>query len=369
MSVMVLPREMSTPRPISEFNTLAEAVAKIVPCDELILLTTMPRGGLQVCRTILSGEPAVKRYGEWQGNDRVSWQAIRNGQHVPAADERPVGSPLGIGLTPSIAVRIEGPVFEGLPGVLIALHRSDMQFDPVDGPSAAAEIRSAYDAHMRGGESAPGTPRQFIFSGSTALLPNASLSELDAKLAQSVEHQLPLLESKGGEGNASAQYSLPDSTGNCWPVSFVRYASYPVLSDGPVTFVSLHPRTRDWEKLDSAMFSADPEVSRLAQAVSFMVKHYRRGPTLEEVAASVHLSQFHFHRRFSDVFGLTPKELLYDLQIDEAKRLLSDPRQALADIARHCGFSHQSHFTSRFKQGTGLTPTRWRRVTVSSGRA
>jgi AraC family transcriptional regulator len=100
-----------------------------------------------------------------------------------------------------------------------------------------------------------------------------------------------------------------------------------------------------------------------------MVKHYRRGPTLEEVAASVHLSQFHFHRRFSDVFGLTPKELLYDLQIDEAKRLLSDPRQALADIARHCGFSHQSHFTSRFKQGTGLTPTRWRRVTVSSGRA
>jgi AraC family transcriptional regulator len=34
---------------------------------------------------------------------------------------------------------------------------------------------------------------------------------------------------------------------------------------------------------------------------------------------------------------------------------------ALAEIAAECGFAHQSHFTSRFKQATGLTPTRWRR--------
>jgi AraC family transcriptional regulator len=33
----------------------------------------------------------------------------------------------------------------------------------------------------------------------------------------------------------------------------------------------------------------------------------------------------------------------------------------LIDIAADCGFAHQSHFTSRFKQATGLTPTKWRR--------
>jgi AraC family transcriptional regulator len=32
------------------------------------------------------------------------------------------------------------------------------------------------------------------------------------------------------------------------------------------------------------------------------------------------------------------------------------------DIASSCGFAHQSHFTSRFKQATGLTPTRWRKL-------
>ena len=44
-----------------------------------------------------------------------------------------------------------------------------------------------------------------------------------------------------------------------------------------------------------------------------------------------------------------------------AKRMLSGAENTLADIARVCGFAHQSHFTSRFKQGSGLTPTRWRR--------
>ena len=29
-------------------------------------------------------------------------------------------------------------------------------------------------------------------------------------------------------------------------------------------------------------------------------------------------------------------------------------------IAKDCGFAHQSHFTSRFKQAAGITPTRWR---------
>ena len=38
-----------------------------------------------------------------------------------------------------------------------------------------------------------------------------------------------------------------------------------------------------------------------------------------------------------------------------------DPKRSAAEIfriARDCGFAHQSHFTSRFKQASGLTPTR-----------
>ena len=46
----------------------------------------------------------------------------------------------------------------------------------------------------------------------------------------------------------------------------------------------------------------------------------------------------------------------------KAKRELLAREKDLAQIATDCGFAHQSHFTSRFKQATGLTPTRWRRM-------
>ena len=34
-------------------------------------------------------------------------------------------------------------------------------------------------------------------------------------------------------------------------------------------------------------------------------------------------------------------------------------------IPKECGFAHQSHFTSRFKQAAGFTPTRWRKMALA----
>jgi AraC family transcriptional regulator len=82
----------------------------------------------------------------------------------------------------------------------------------------------------------------------------------------------------------------------------------------------------------------------------------------------VHLSPFHFHRRFAELLGLTPKHFLLECQIYEAKMQLLSKKKDLAQIATDCGFAHQSHFTSRFKQATGLTPTRWRRAAIDAQR-
>ena len=85
-------------------------------------------------------------------------------------------------------------------------------------------------------------------------------------------------------------------------------------------------------------------------------------PTLDEISSKAHLSPFHFHRRFSELLGQTPKHFLLSCQIQQARRMLMERKVRLANIAAECGFAHQSHFTSRFKQASGLTPTRWRRL-------
>jgi AraC family transcriptional regulator len=53
-----------------------------------------------------------------------------------------------------------------------------------------------------------------------------------------------------------------------------------------------------------------------------------------------------------------------ECQIFHAKLLLASQEISLAEIAKTCAFAHQSHFTSRFKQATGLTPTRWRKLAL-----
>src|SRR5439155_21108548 len=101
---------------------------------------------------------------------------------------------------------------------------------------------------------------------------------------------------------------------------------------------------------------------RLIPAMRFMEEHFSRAPTLGEIARTVHLSPFHFHRHFTELLGITPKHFMLDCQIAKAKRELLAGDIDLAQIAVDCGFAHQSHFTSRFKQAAGLTPTRWRRM-------
>ena len=97
---------------------------------------------------------------------------------------------------------------------------------------------------------------------------------------------------------------------------------------------------------------------RLRAATEFMAKEFRRNPRLSEIARVAHFSEYHFHRLFRKRFGRTPKQVLIELQIEEAKQLML-AGQRPSEVARRAGFSHQSHLTSRFKVVTGLTPKQW----------
>ena len=81
-------------------------------------------------------------------------------------------------------------------------------------------------------------------------------------------------------------------------------------------------------------------------------------PSLNELAAGVGMSLFHFHRRFKLAFGVTPKLLAAGRQIAEAKRLML-AGVPLREVAARTGFASHSHFCMRFRQLEGETPTRW----------
>jgi AraC-like DNA-binding protein len=97
---------------------------------------------------------------------------------------------------------------------------------------------------------------------------------------------------------------------------------------------------------------------RLAAAHTFIKRHFRRTPSLVEIARRADLSPFYFHRLFRCRYGKTPKQMILDLKIAEVKRLVRKGIP-LAEASRATGFSHHSHMSLRFKTAVGVTPRKW----------
>lgn len=85
--------------------------------------------------------------------------------------------------------------------------------------------------------------------------------------------------------------------------------------------------------------------------------------TLDDIAASIHMSAYHFARMFKATTGQTPHAYVTRLRIERAQELLRTSRQPMSAIARHVGFSSKSHFAATFLKLTGMPPHLFRTAT------
>lgn len=97
------------------------------------------------------------------------------------------------------------------------------------------------------------------------------------------------------------------------------------------------------------------DYERIAQAIDFIVEQVNRQPSLDEIAAHVHLSPFHFQRLFSRWAGVTPKRFLQVLTLEHAKQLLSEPRPLL-EVSDSLGLSSGSRLYDHFVHLEAVTP-------------
>ena len=97
------------------------------------------------------------------------------------------------------------------------------------------------------------------------------------------------------------------------------------------------------------------DYERIAQAINFIITRANNQPSLEEVAAHLHLSPFHFQRLFSRWAGVTPKRFLQALTLERAKQLLTESR-SLLEVTDTVGLSSGSRLYDHFVQLEAVTP-------------
>ncbi|RZA07224.1 MAG: methylated-DNA--[protein]-cysteine S-methyltransferase [Moraxellaceae bacterium] len=101
------------------------------------------------------------------------------------------------------------------------------------------------------------------------------------------------------------------------------------------------------------------DYERIEKAIAYLVAHVAEQPSLDQVAAQVHLSPFHFQRLFCQWAGTTPKRFLQVLTVEHGKQLLQQSQlaaQSLLATAQDMGLSGSSRLHDHFVQLEAMTP-------------
>jgi AraC family transcriptional regulator of adaptative response/methylated-DNA-[protein]-cysteine methyltransferase len=77
--------------------------------------------------------------------------------------------------------------------------------------------------------------------------------------------------------------------------------------------------------------------ARIEKAIQFIQAHHKQQPSLDEIAAHINLSTFHFQKIFSQWAGVTPKKFIQFLTLEHAKKQLKQYRTNLNDTANEVG--------------------------------
>ncbi|MEI6085052.1 MAG: helix-turn-helix domain-containing protein [Verrucomicrobiota bacterium] len=101
----------------------------------------------------------------------------------------------------------------------------------------------------------------------------------------------------------------------------------------------------------------DPRVGQLRK---FMRQHFSRTLTLDDLAAAINLSKFHFIRRYRSLTGRTPMEDLRLIRLEAARDLLLTTNLPLKEIAPRCGLGDEFHLCRLFRRQFRTSPGQFR---------
>src|SRR5687768_1015713 len=81
---------------------------------------------------------------------------------------------------------------------------------------------------------------------------------------------------------------------------------------------------------------------------------------LDTLARRFGYSPFHFHRRFKEVVGETPRQYVQRLRLEKAAYKLQITNTRILDMSLALGFNNHETFTRAFRKHFGCTPSWYR---------
>ena len=100
----------------------------------------------------------------------------------------------------------------------------------------------------------------------------------------------------------------------------------------------------------------------MARARVYMDAHYMEKLSAEQIAEASRVSPSHLFRLFRKETGLTPYAYLTNVRMEHAMKMLLNTSYTVEEIADYCAFCSSANFIRAFRQSTGVTPRKYRKL-------
>jgi len=101
---------------------------------------------------------------------------------------------------------------------------------------------------------------------------------------------------------------------------------------------------------------------KVSEIVKYINKNYMKRLTLQNISDNFYISPCYLSRLFRNITGFTFVEYLKSIRIKEAQRLLKESKLNMDEIAERTGYESSTHFGRVFKEITGVSPLRFRKI-------
>lgn len=122
----------------------------------------------------------------------------------------------------------------------------------------------------------------------------------------------------------------------------------------------IQPESETKEHQDTEKLDTEASNFIVCNAMKYMEQNYPHKITLSEVAEKTYVSQWHLSKLLNRNLGQNFSEILNNIRIKEAQKLLRDPSLRIGDIAEKIGFLDMAHFSRVFKKSVGISANEYR---------
>jgi len=107
--------------------------------------------------------------------------------------------------------------------------------------------------------------------------------------------------------------------------------------------------------------AANQYKTRLCKVLEYVDTHLDEALSVDKLSSIAAFSKFHFHRQFSEFFGVNISKFIQLNRLNRATQQLAYRDQSITDIALSSGYESPEAFTRAFKKMTGQSPSEFRR--------